>query len=74
MQKIRLSLEKCKACYYCIQFCPKEAIAISSERNKKGYQTIMVEQEKCVQCGICYLVCPDYVFEILERVKKNDED
>lgn len=73
MQKVKLSLEKCKACYYCIQFCPKDAISISGERNEKGYQTVKVDQNKCIQCGICYMVCPDYVFEILERVKMEKE-
>lgn len=66
MEKTILHVESCKGCRYCINFCPKEAISISSYINKKGYQVVDVDESKCVKCGICHTVCPDYVFEIVE--------
>ena len=65
MDKVRLSVERCKGCYLCIENCKKGAISLSAYTNSKGVVTIQVDQEKCVQCGSCYAMCPDLVFEIL---------
>jgi 2-oxoglutarate ferredoxin oxidoreductase subunit delta len=63
--------ERCKACGYCVQFCPKKALGFSKGRvNQKGYNPVEHINDSCTAsgkpCGICYLVCPDYVFEIIE--------
>lgn len=63
---IKLSEEKCKACYFCISSCPQSAISKSEVINSSGYQVVMVDKEKCIGCGMCYTVCPEYVFEIDE--------
>ncbi len=65
MEKIRLNIEKCKGCYFCMENCPVGAITTSTEVNAKGYLPVTVDQKKCIQCGSCYKMCPDYVFEIL---------
>jgi 2-oxoglutarate ferredoxin oxidoreductase subunit delta len=66
MTTLRLSIERCKSCGYCILFCPKEALKLSGNLNKEGYDYVAVNDDKCIQCGICYTVCPDNVFEINE--------
>jgi 2-oxoglutarate ferredoxin oxidoreductase subunit delta len=58
--------EKCKACRYCVKACPKSAISVVNELNKKGFQPVAIDQEKCTACGSCYIVCPDYAFEIVD--------
>jgi 2-oxoglutarate ferredoxin oxidoreductase subunit delta len=55
---------KCKGCKLCIGACPKDAIALSGEVNKKGYEVIFVDENKCIGCGMCYKMCPDYVFTV----------
>lgn len=65
MEKVKISVEKCKGCYYCVNACPKKCISISEKTNKKGYKVIVIDHEKCIGCGICYTVCPDIVFEVL---------
>ena len=65
MEKIKLDLEKCKGCYYCVHSCPAGSISISQNTNRKGFRVVKIDREKCIQCGICYRVCPDYVLELL---------
>ncbi len=65
MEKVKLSVERCKGCYLCIENCKKGAISLSDYTNGKGVVTVQVDQEACVQCGSCYAMCPDLVFEIL---------
>lgn len=66
MIKILFDPNKCKGCYLCVEACPKKAIGIDNEVNKKGYRTVTVDEGLCVGCGACYRMCPDYVFEIKE--------
>ena len=64
MSQIIINQEECKACGYCIKFCPKEALSFSENLNKQSYTPVQVDETKCVYCGTCYTVCPDMVFEI----------
>ena len=61
--------ERCKACGYCIHFCPKGALSVSDTINEKGYDPVTADMSKCIGCRICYTVCPDYVFEL----RKGDQ-
>ncbi|MBR2801182.1 MAG: 4Fe-4S binding protein [Erysipelotrichaceae bacterium] len=65
MREIRLHTERCKACGYCIHFCPKKAISQQNSFNQLGYKIITIDEEKCVGCGTCFVVCPDSVIEII---------
>lgn len=67
MSRLKIYSEGCKACGYCVQSCPKQALSFSERINKKGYPAVEVDQSKCIQCGICYNVCPDYVFELVDE-------
>ena len=64
MAKLYVDQERCKECKICIKNCPKNAIKMSGEYNKLGYEYVTVDEEKCIVCGICYTVCPDIVFTI----------
>ena len=63
MSKMKVNGARCKACECCIRECPRNAITLTSQLNKKGYQSVEIDESKCIQCGICYYVCPDCVFE-----------
>lgn len=64
--KTKANLERCKGCYYCVASCPKKAISISTLKNAKGYNYVVVDQDLCIACGNCFEVCPDFVYEILK--------
>jgi NAD-dependent dihydropyrimidine dehydrogenase PreA subunit len=59
MNHITIKSEECKGCRFCMEFCPKQCITISSPINKIGYQYAEFKSEKCTACGICYYVCPE---------------
>lgn len=64
MKKIAINKDYCKSCGYCTEFCPVQALYISEDFNKNGYNNVDVNEGKCISCGSCYIICPDYVFTI----------
>ncbi len=66
MQKLKLNVERCKGCGYCVDACKQRALSQPGKLNKKGYSIVVADEEKCIQCGMCYRMCPDCVIEILE--------
>jgi 2-oxoglutarate ferredoxin oxidoreductase subunit delta len=59
--KILLNPERCKGCTYCIEFCPKGVLKVSSQINSKGYHLpTAYSPELCVGCKICQSICPDF--------------
>ena len=66
--------DRCKGCNFCIEFCPEDVLAESSNLNAKGYHYPVVAEGKedaCVNCGFCVLICPEfsiYTEEITEEV------
>ena len=59
--KVEIVVERCKACGFCVEFCPTHVLALSSAYNSKGYHTpYMVHPEKCSGCDLCGMYCPDF--------------
>jgi|TARA_B100001971_G_C18201562_1_gene544940 2-oxoglutarate ferredoxin oxidoreductase subunit delta len=70
MTDIKIDIEKCKGCEFCIDACPIDDIKMSKKMNKKGFHYAeMIDKEKCTGCGMCFQMCPDLAIEI----KKNDQ-
>jgi 2-oxoglutarate ferredoxin oxidoreductase subunit delta len=62
---IILHAERCKACGWCIEHCPRANLQAGTETNAKGYHpTELVDLENCTGCGQCALVCPDVCIEV----------
>lgn len=58
---VEIDREFCKGCGFCIEFCPKHALAADSGYNSKGYHPpILIKPGACVGCNLCGLYCPDF--------------
>ena len=56
-----IQAERCKACGFCVEFCPTKVLALASSFNSKGYHPPeMVAPEKCSGCDLCGMYCPDF--------------
>lgn len=67
MKKLVIHKNRCKACGFCIDQCPKDALSFEEEFNESGYAAVISDDSLCIKCGICYRVCPDSVFELIEE-------
>jgi 2-oxoglutarate ferredoxin oxidoreductase subunit delta len=70
---VTILVERCKACGFCVEFCPTNVLALSSAFNAKGYHAPhAVAPEKCSGCDLCGMYCPDFAI-FGNRVKDKAE-
>ena len=54
-------VERCKGCGFCVEYCPKDVLALSEEFNRKGYHPPeVIKHGECVNCNLCEMICPDF--------------
>jgi len=59
--RVSVVVERCKACGFCVEFCPSHVLELSSAFNSKGYHPPhVVHPEKCSGCDLCGMFCPDF--------------
>lgn len=67
--------ERCKGCNFCIEFCPRNVLAQSSEFNEKGYHPPYVANpDECTNCQMCYMVCPEFAIFTRPVEEKNSTE
>ncbi len=61
MSYIVINKEKCKACYLCIEECPKKLLRVSKETNSLGNHIVEFNDpnNECLGCAMCATRCPD---------------
>ncbi len=61
MSRIVIDSTKCKACYLCVNECPKKLIKVSDKTNKLGDKIVEFDDPKgeCLGCAMCAVRCPD---------------
>ena len=65
MAYIGIDLERCKACYFCVETCPKELLEVGEESNSRGYRPpVQKSGDECTGCCLCAEVCPDTAIEV----------
>jgi 2-oxoglutarate ferredoxin oxidoreductase subunit delta len=65
--QVRIVLERCKGCGFCVEYCPRDVLAMSDEFNAKGYHPPkIVKSGECVNCNLCEMICPDFaIFSVV---------
>ena len=67
---VSIVVERCKACGFCVEFCPTKVLELSSEFNSKGYHPPhVVNPEKCSGCDLCGMYCPDFAIHGFRKDK-----
>jgi 2-oxoglutarate ferredoxin oxidoreductase subunit delta len=63
--------ERCKGCGFCVEFCPKDVLALSTGNfNAKGYSFAEpVQAEACLACGLCEMYCPDFAIHVTKTAE-----
>lgn len=64
MPKVEIRAESCKACGYCVKYCPKQVLATGDAVNSKGYEYIHIINDDCIGCKMCAIICPDAAIEV----------
>jgi 2-oxoglutarate ferredoxin oxidoreductase subunit delta len=66
--EVRIVAERCKGCGFCVEYCPRDVLAMSEEFNAKGYHPPkVVKSGECVNCNLCEMICPDFaIFSVVE--------
>ena len=63
--QVHLNKERCKGCGFCVDFCPKNVLKMSSELNTRGYLLPTVDDEtRCTACGYCEAICPEFAIKV----------
>ncbi|MBN2055839.1 4Fe-4S binding protein [bacterium] len=55
---ITIKTEWCKGCEICVEFCPKNVLAM--ERAK----AVVRQPDACIACMQCELLCPDFAISV----------
>ena len=59
--EVRIIVERCKGCQFCVEYCPKDVLEMSEEFNAKGYHPPkVVKHGEFVNCNLCEMICPDF--------------
>ena len=67
--------ERCKGCGFCIAFCPRGVLQLSTDFNKKGYHfPYVVDKSKCADCRFCEDLCPEFAIYSVEKDVNNKEE
>lgn len=53
--------DRCKGCGFCVEYCPREVLALSQAFNRKGYHPPEVRSpDRCLVCNLCEMICPEF--------------
>jgi 2-oxoglutarate ferredoxin oxidoreductase subunit delta len=67
--EVKIVVDRCKGCGFCVEYCPNEVLELSRGFNRKGYHPpVVVKQGECVNCNLCEMICPEFaIFSVLQE-------
>jgi len=66
MGNVKIDIELCKGCEFCVNACPQDVLKMSTKINRKGYfYAEVVDPSRCIGCRLCAITCPDVAIEVL---------
>ncbi|MCD6350665.1 MAG: ferredoxin family protein [Armatimonadetes bacterium] len=69
-----IDADRCKACKLCIEFCPRDVLALAEELNALGHHPAYAARpEDCIGCQACVLMCPEVAIELYARPAEPQE-
>jgi len=69
---VKIVVDRCKGCAFCVEYCPKGVLVLSDEFNIKGYHPPeVIKHGECVNCSLCEMICPE--FAIFSVSQATDE-
>lgn len=57
---VHIRVERCKGCELCVEYCPTDVLALSSQFNVHGYHYPVVASDDCIACQACSTICPEF--------------
>ena len=71
--EITINEARCKGCGYCVHYCPRNCLAMSTDKFTPGgyLLPVMEKAEECTGCGICGWLCPDQAIEVYRLVESK---
>jgi 2-oxoglutarate ferredoxin oxidoreductase subunit delta len=64
---VKIIVDRCKGCGFCVEYCPKGVLEMSDEFNIKCYHhPKVVKFGECVNCGLCEMICPEFAIFSVE--------
>ncbi len=70
--EIHILTERCKGCSFCIEYCPKDVLELSTEYNTKGYHPPRIKNpDQCRECHLCEILCPEFAIYITLKEEKT---
>ena len=68
----RVDAQKCVGCEYCIELCPKDALALTEPKFRGDTQIVsyLKNPAVCVGCGYCARICPQGAVTMQGRNEK----
>ena len=66
MAVLTFKTDKCKGCGLCIKVCPKNVLALATDKiNAKGHHPFeAVNKDACIGCAFCATMCPDCIIKV----------
>jgi len=66
MAKVTVSIDYCKGCSLCVDFCPQHIMELDPGIiTAKGYHpATCIDADRCTACLSCAMMCPDVAITI----------